>query len=211
MGEVSVDNKRQKLREYFHERGDRHPKDVKTYSELEQNSIRDPLTGLYNRRYLTNNLPKIIEGTYRTGTKLAVVMIDIDYFKKINDQHGHLAGDSTLKKFADILRDYFPERQGDNTSVVRYGGEEYVLITQYSDPISFRQRLERVRAFLHTRDANAKYHDSNQKKFIEYTASFGLAFLNQGEKEGADQILKRADDALYQSKQTGRDKITVAK
>lgn len=153
----------------------------------------DPLTGLVNRRSLENKAELLLTGP----RKVVVVMADLDHFKRLNDTHGHAAGDRALQGFAQVLKASL--RPGD--VVARYGGEEFsVLLPDCSGDEAVRS-LDRVRAALAAHCA--------QVGGPVFTVSFGIS---EFPRHGADleSLLKVADAALYQAKQSGRDRVVVA-
>ena len=163
-------------------------------SELERLAMSDMLTGLPNRRALMTLLEEKVATAQTLRTPLAVLLCDIDHFKKINDGYGHLAGDAVLTEFGKRLKSVIelPEAAG------RYGGEEFCVIL--SSP---RKRvLERV-AIIRSAIADSPYHVGGLPRAV--TSSGGLAFLRLG--ENALSLLARADAALYRAKEKGRNRI----
>ncbi|GAB3361930.1 MULTISPECIES: sensor domain-containing diguanylate cyclase [Giesbergeria] len=166
---------------------------------LQELATRDPLTGLYNRRYLDATFLRELARSRREEQPLAVVMLDLDHFKQVNDQYGHAAGDEVLKALAQLLR------QGARESdlIARYGGEEFVAIMPN---MSAQQAWERVQSWRTQLEAMpivfANLH-------IRVTLSAGIAiFPDHG--QSPSQLLTRADEMLYQSKLAGRNQITLA-
>ena len=160
-------------------------------------ALTDGLTGLKNHRAFQERLAEEVERAERYNLRLALLMADVDHFKQYNDQYGHPAGDQALKAFAKVLTDV--SRSSD--LVVRYGGEEFALILPNTGGEEAACLAERVRASL---------------KATEYgrqgvTASFGCAELAPPKKDSKDRLMRDADQALYQSKNAGRDRVTVAK
>lgn len=159
---------------------------------------RDPLTGLYNRRHLDDALPRELVLAKCEEKQLAIIMLDIDHFKKVNDQHGHAAGDEVLKALAEVLKK--GAREGD--LICRYGGEEFMAImpnmsaTQALDRVeTWRKQLENMMVI---------YGDCK----ISVTLSAGVAiFPDHG--EDANLLIARADDMLYKSKREGRNQVNV--
>ncbi len=167
---------------------------------LRVQSIRDPLTGLFNRRYLEVSMERELLRAARRDQPLAVLMLDLDHFKRFNDSHGHDAGDALLAQFAEVLR-----RNTRNEDIVsRYGGEEFTVILLEADEETARQRAEVIRT------ATSQMSVSHRGKQLEHvTVSIGCAvFPRDGEK--ADELLRRADVALYASKRNGRNRVTSA-
>lgn len=154
---------------------------------------RDYLTGLFNRRYFFHNGSRIHADAKAQGRPLVVAMLDIDYFKKINDIHGHDAGDAALKHMAMLLREYFPKHL-----VARLGGEEFVLLFENSEADKAAQQLEQFRVAL--KASSVTFAD----KTIAFTVSIGVACEPE---DTIDDMLKIADVNLYHAKENGRDRI----
>lgn len=163
-------------------------------SELERLAMSDALTGLPNRRALMIMLEEAVAIALSSQVSLAVLLCDIDHFKKINDGHGHLAGDAVLTAFGKRLNSVIepPEAAG------RYGGEEFCIVL----PLPRKKVLERV-AIIRSAIANSPYRVGGVNRAV--TSSGGLAFLRAG--ESALSLLARADAALYRAKEKGRDRI----
>jgi diguanylate cyclase (GGDEF)-like protein/PAS domain S-box-containing protein len=166
---------------------------------LMERAVRDSLTGLYNRRYLDETLPRELARVRREGHPLAVVMMDIDHFKRINDSHGHAAGDQVIRAMARALSS--GTREGD--VVCRHGGEEFVVVMPSMDLDAAMAKAEKWRlaaAGLCVRHGAAEIH---------FTISAGVAiFPAQG--NDAATLLHCADLAMYQSKSVGRNRVTRA-
>lgn len=167
-------------------------------STIKEQVVRDPLTGMYNRRYLNETLPREIARAQRDQTPLSIVMFDLDFFKNVNDMHGHAAGDVVLQKIATLLMNSL--RQNDFIS--RHGGEEFVIVMP---GMPIRQAQERMEACRKEIEKTVILH--NDKK-INITISGGISHI-VNYTETQDELLKLADDALYYSKMNGRNKITV--
>lgn len=170
----------------------------KLQAALREQAIRDPLTGLYNRRYLYETLGQQLARAQREGTPLSILMVDFDHFKQLNDQHGHAAGDAILQDLAGVLLS--STRKSD--TVCRYGGEE-ILIAMPNTSLKYaRQRarnlLEQIAA------VKTPFHGN----WLSITASMGLAAYPQ-HGETIDEVIRAADHAMYHSKEKGRNKITV--
>ena len=164
--------------------------------QLEVQAENDPLTGLFNRRYMDAALQREIQRASRTGSPVSVLVIDVDHFKQFNDTYGHDKGDEVLRGLADFLKKNI--RGGD--IACRYGGEEFVVIFPNSNAENAANKAERLRKDL-TNDA-ALHQDSGT-----ITISIGVAaFPEHG--QAPDQIFKAADSALYQSKHAGRNRVT---
>jgi len=160
-------------------------------------SLTDGLTGVDNRRSLEERLHEMFEHSLRLHEPIAVLMCDIDHFKKVNDTYGHAAGDEVLKQFARILKS--EAREIDR--VGRYGGEEFLLLlpgTVLDAAVTFAERL-RISV-----DANTfSFEGGTLKK----TVSFGVAAFPHPRVAGLEALLKAADDALYVAKELGRNRV----
>jgi len=168
--------------------------------DLQEQAITDPLTGLLNRRYLREYLPRELTRARRNGAALAVIMIDIDYFKRINDTFGHEAGDLVLRELGALLRSHI--RASD--LACRFGGEEFALVLPDASLEGAMQKAEAVRASV--RGLDLKYRDQPLGRI---TASLGVA-LFPGHAEDADSLMRVADEALYHAKGGGRDRVVVS-
>lgn len=164
----------------------------------------DPLTGLLNRGALSLHLEKLQawrreEQSSGSLTPCAVLMMDIDHFKKINDTHGHSVGDLVLGEFAQILVSQTREED----CVARYGGEEFVILLVNTDIRRAREVAERIR-----RAVEAHHFPDHEHQRVPVTTSIGVAGLK--EDETPEQALERADAALYRAKEAGRNRIMTA-
>lgn len=168
--------------------------------QLQQQAIRDGLTGLYNRRYLDATLAREIQRATRHQQPLAVIMLDIDHFKRVNDTYGHDAGDALLREMGTFLQ---ARTRGEDIAC-RYGGEEFMLVLPGAALEDTRQRAELLRAELQMLIVQ------HQGQALErVTVSLGVAvFPNHG--MSTDALIRAADQALYQAKRTGRDRVVVA-
>lgn len=169
------------------------------YGIIQKQAIKDPLTGLYNRRYFTEKTQNEIKRIYRSQETLALVMFDIDHFKKINDMYGHQAGDYCLIEVAELLKNSL-RRPADFCA--RYGGEEFVMVLPEVD-------LEGVARFIEDlRISIEKHIFKPEEQDLHLTISAGICFYDPalGLKE-IDPIIKAADSALYQAKEAGRNRI----
>ncbi len=177
-------------------------KNQKQVEELESLSIRDPLTGLYNRRHLDNILEHEMARALRNGTVVAYAMIDVDYFKAYNDLYGHQGGDLVLKTLADTMQSHF-RRVGD--FVFRYGGEEFaVLVTDTVDSSIF-DRFDALRVLID--GALIPHHGSAISDNL--TISIGVCFTEGCQAFDHEEVVKRADMALYKAKEQGRNRVEI--
>ena len=161
-------------------------------------AITDALTGLFNRRYMESHLGTLIEQASARGKPLAVLVIDIDYFKAINDNHGHDAGDDVLRDFALRLKRSI---RGIDLAC-RYGGEEFVIVMPETDMTVAAMVAERLRR----RIAAEPFPIQKGSRTIPVTISIGIAAL-RGNDDTAAGLLKRADQALYRAKRDGRNRV----
>ena len=160
----------------------------------------DPLTGLNNRRFLENHLGKLIENACARGSPLAMMIIDIDHFKRVNDTFGHDAGDEVLKAFSQRLRGVI--RAGD--LLCRLGGEEFVMVMPGADAANAAGIAERARLAIEQAD----FAVGSSNRLISITASIGVA--ERGDAQDWRGLYHRADQALYRAKMEGRNRVNAA-
>jgi two-component system, cell cycle response regulator len=166
------------------------------HEEIYRMSIIDGLTGAYNKRYLLESLEKEILRARRHERPLSLLMFDIDHFKKINDVHGHLAGDYVLKELARLVH----ARIRRDEIFARWGGEEFSVVLPETSLDGCRQLAEGIR----TRAASNEFVFQNEK--IGLSVSIGVAELTEAEKTSVD-FIKVADDRLYEAKRSGRNRV----
>jgi diguanylate cyclase (GGDEF)-like protein/PAS domain S-box-containing protein len=173
---------------------------IRLREALRAQSTKDPLTGLYNRRYLQEMLEREVRRAIRAEQALGILILDLDHFKTFNDTYGHEAGDTVLREAASFLgRSVRAE-----DFVCRYGGEEFVVVLPTADLHAAEARAERIRAKL--RELVVVH---NGRSVGSITASIGVAALpNHGTSE--KDLLQAADAALYRAKREGRDRVAVA-
>jgi diguanylate cyclase (GGDEF)-like protein len=164
--------------------------------ELKAAANTDFFTGLYNRRFFFEAGHIVFARARRAGTPIAVAMIDIDFFKKINDAFGHDTGDAVLKHLAAIMR----ARARRTDIVARVGGEEFCILFEDADPLRLPEVLESLRAAV--ADADIDFEGRRPKM----TVSIG-AWTRSG--DSLDDMIRRADDMLYRAKQTGRNRVVI--
>ncbi|MDO6443334.1 diguanylate cyclase [Marinobacter sp. 2_MG-2023] len=163
-------------------------------------SYEDALTGLKNRRYFDQLIAHETAVALRNNSPLSLLLLDIDHFKRFNDNHGHEAGDAALQVFASILKSRF---RGSDI-VCRYGGEEFVVVLPASDIIGARERAEELRAA--ARNETVMFEGNN---LGHLTISVGVANWPASTSQ-PEQLLKLADDMLYRAKTSGRDNVEVS-
>ncbi|EKF73511.1 sensor histidine kinase [Alcanivorax hongdengensis A-11-3] len=168
-------------------------------AQMHARAVTDALTGLSNRRALFEQLEYEMARARRTGNALSVCLLDLDYFKKINDSHGHAAGDAVLCAVADLLR----ENLRDTDRIGRIGGEEFLLVLPDTDRAGARSVIERCQqSFRAHRVAVAGLSAP-----LRFSASFGIACLEPDDELEETVLVARADEALYLAKHQGRDCI----
>jgi two-component system cell cycle response regulator len=162
-------------------------------------AITDALTSLNNRRYMETHLTSLVEQAAARAKPLTVLVLDIDFFKSVNDTYGHDAGDDVLREFALRLKKSI---RGIDLAC-RYGGEEFVVVMPDTDMTVAGMVAERLRR----RIASEPFKINSGERAVEVTISIGLAAL--GEADNAATILKRADQALYKAKRDGRNRVVA--
>ncbi len=163
-------------------------------------AVTDPLTGLYNRRYMETHLGHLVEHSIHRGKPLAVLAIDVDYFKAVNDTQGHDVGDKVLQELALRIRDNV--RNID--MACRVGGEEFIIILPGTDVDVAQKIAERIR-----RSISARPFTGGASGNLNITVSVGISTL-MGIDDKLEEFLKRADQALYQAKRDGRNRVMLA-
>ncbi len=172
---------------------------VRLRENLRHQSIRDSLTGLYNRRYFEEALFKQIHQAQRSEFTFSILMLDIDHFKKINDGYGHEVGDLALREVGKLLESSI--RQGDLAA--RYGGEEFIILLHNADSEKALKRADKIR--LDISKLQIKY---GAEHVIPLTISIGIASYPK-DNEDKDKLVELADNALYAAKHSGRNKVVL--
>jgi diguanylate cyclase (GGDEF)-like protein len=163
--------------------------------------VRDPLTGIYNRRYIDETLELELARALRSKIPISVIMLDIDHFKKFNDTFGHEAGDLVLKGVAEVLATSM--RRGDVAG--RFGGEEFLLIMPGADLDRAMSRANTMRETI-----GALELSQGGQKLGRVTASFGVAIVPE-DGETAEVVVQSADKAMYAAKAAGRNRVLASR
>jgi len=192
--ELIVRTRTQVLRKQYQDRL-RH-----NYHRSMELAVTDGLTGLYNRRYMTNHLATLQQSPNPESKPVSLLIMDIDFFKNVNDSHGHDVGDAVLKQFSARMS---KSVRGIDLAC-RYGGEEFVVLMPDTDLAVATGVAERLRREV----ADFPFKVSSADVSLNISCSIGVAM--SGHEENGDSLLKRADDALYQAKRDGRDRVVTA-
>ena len=169
--------------------------------EMYERAVRDNLTGLYNRGYFLNQIGPLRDLSAMRELGLAVILVDIDHFKQVNDAHGHDAGDLVLAQVAAALR----EATRTEDLVSRYGGEEFVLALPCGSQDQAMERAEHIRLILADRTMRAFGVE------IRVTASLGVSFTPAERIQDVAIMISAADEALYDAKRTGRNRVSLSR
>jgi diguanylate cyclase (GGDEF)-like protein len=173
---------------------------LKLREALREQSIRDPITGLYNRRYMEEALQQQVSRMTRRRHLLGIIMIDIDHFKRFNDTYGHRAGDALLHELGLFLQSNV---RGEDIAC-RYGGEEFLLIM----PDISLEVVEKRAEYLRQGAKQLRVQEAGQLS-EPITLSLGIAIYSQ-HSHGIEEVLCAADQALYRAKHEGRDRVVIA-
>ncbi|HJW81101.1 MAG TPA: diguanylate cyclase [Acidiferrobacterales bacterium] len=172
---------------------------ARLHARTEEMAVTDVLTGLHNRRWLDGRLQEEVQRSQRFGKSLSVLMLDIDHFKRINDQYGHPAGDAVLKRLVEVVADQLREVD----IAARYGGEEFVVMFPETEDTAAKHGAERIRQAV----ASASFALPGGHE-IGVTLSIGVACYPSS-AAGAEELIARADQALYLAKQVGRNRVVL--
>jgi diguanylate cyclase (GGDEF)-like protein len=177
---------------------------------LQERVFIDELTGLFNHRYFREQIRFEYARARRYGRTLSLIFVDLDHFKRVNDTHGHVVGDSVLRQVADLVQAQLrasdiPVRVGREPVPVRYGGEELVVILPETDLANALTIAERIRTAAEISPHPAPGAESS----IKVTLSAGVACMGADDAEAWD-LVRRADEALYRAKAAGRNRVEVA-
>jgi diguanylate cyclase (GGDEF)-like protein len=168
---------------------------------LQELSVRDQLTGLFNHREFYRLLGEELARSLRYGHRLSLLMLDIDYFKRVNDSYGHLAGDQVLRRLPELIR----RQLRVNDLPCRYGGEEFGVILPETGAEQALEVAERIRNGI--AGIPIELPDGGS---LRVTVSLGVATFSDGGGQSAESLVSAADLALYQAKRSGRNRVCVA-
>jgi diguanylate cyclase (GGDEF)-like protein len=171
-------------------------KNLEQIRAIKKAAYTDQLTGLYNRLFFFQKAPRLFEVAAASGSDLAVAMLDIDFFKKINDTYGHAAGDAALRQAASLLSSHL----ADSMLLARMGGEEFCIVAAGIDGAAASCAFEAMRAAV---EASAIHFEGSE---IRFTLSVGVALKKDG---SLDAMINRADGLLYRAKESGRNRVVV--
>ena len=167
------------------------------FERVQNLAIRDSLTGLFNHRHIVELLAREVERAGRYPGGVSALMLDVDHFKQVNDEHGHLAGDAVLKDVARLLKDTL--RTVD--SVGRYGGEEFLVLLPHTPPEEAQRTAERIRQRIEQHAFRAG------SRTLRATVSVGVASWGMGDVRSPESLIREADQALYRAKEAGRNRV----
>ncbi|WP_320006729.1 GGDEF domain-containing protein [Maridesulfovibrio sp.] len=170
------------------------------FDKIKTRANRDGLTRVYNRCSFDERLVEEFKRHQRLNTELALLMIDLDHFKSVNDTYGHMAGDMVLEKVARLFENTF--RSTD--FIARYGGEEFAILLPHTNEAQARMLAERIREKISA--SNMTYQDAS----FNITASIGVSSVCPGSLEKGTEIVRKADEALYEAKAQGRNRVVVS-
>lgn len=172
--------------------------------ELQDQTVHDPLSGLYNRRFLDPEFRRLAGYHARRGSPMALGFIDIDYFKRYNDGYGHIAGDRVIAKIGEHLKNHFSRVED---LCARYGGEEFVVITGEDDSAeSVYRHFDRFRNMVE--ELKIEHKGSECSDYL--TVSIGVYFGVPEENGNPEELLRLADETMYRAKQSGRNRTEIA-
>ena len=173
------------------------------YAEVLKHASLDALTGLNNRRQMEVRLKQEVSNSKRNNSSLCCMMLDVDYFKKVNDTYGHAAGDCVLKSVSEIIKNEIREYD----VACRYGGEEFYIILPQTNIKEASLVAHRLRKVIEERKINIKDANIEGVKFLKITVSIGVCQYN--DKMSVEEFSQCADKALYEAKESGRNRVIV--
>ena len=174
------------------------------YGEILKHATLDALTGFYNRRQLEERIKQEVSNAKRQNAPLCGIMTDVDFFKSVNDTYGHAVGDLVLKTIAKVIRGQLREYD----IAGRYGGEEFSILLPFTKIEEAQMVAERLRQAIEAKLIDiSKVNPGSDKKEIQVTLSLGVYEINKDDND--EDLMNKADKALYQAKNTGRNKVVV--
>jgi diguanylate cyclase (GGDEF)-like protein len=174
-------------------------RNAQIYRKMEETSITDDLTKLYNSRYCNQALDDLIKQRLSTRAKISLIFFDVDFFKLVDDNYGHIVGSETLRLIGERARSVIRERD----IAVRYGGDEYIIILPDTDKPTAAIIAERIRKTI-----EEKPFPAQEGKYFNVTVTLGVATFPE-DALSRDELIGKADKAMYQGKMTGRNKVVV--
>src|SRR3989338_6130039 len=169
---------------------------IRLYQQIEKLAITDSLTEMHTRRHIMERFEEELKRASMRNIQLSFLMIDVDHFKRINDEHGHLTGDQILREIAHLIRENVREID----IIARFGGEEFCVILPDTDSPGARYVAQRIREAVENKQITA--YDT----VVKTTVSIGMAtFAKDGTT--TSELVDKADKALYQAKQNGRNRV----
>jgi len=178
--------------------------DLLHISKLEAENVTDPLSQVYNRRYLERRLEEEVVRSKRYALDLSVLLLDIDHFKRVNDTYGHQTGDAVLSTLGGLIKTGLREPD----VVARYGGEEFLVICVSTAVAEAASVGERLRHLVESHQVEIA-EDSGRRKSVQISVSIGAAGLS-GSLDSKDKLIQAADKALYRAKREGRNRVVTA-
>lgn len=179
--------------------------DLLRIGRLETENITDPLTQVHNRRYLDRRLEEEFARAKRYALGFSILILDIDHFKRVNDIHGHQAGDAALAALGGLIRTALREPD----IVARYGGEEFLIICSNTAIDEAALVAERLRQLVESHQIEIPGDPAGERKAIQVSISIGAAGLSD-RLDTKEKLIQAADKALYRAKQEGRNRVVVA-
>ena len=174
-------------------------------AQLYELAMVDGLTGLFVRRYFDARIEDEVERSKRYGSPFSVVMMDIDDFKRLNDTYGHVVGDRVLRTISSVVK---AQVRGVDTAA-RYGGEEIALILPRTEMVAAYNLAERIRAAIAEQRVTTDADADETSKSLGVTASFGIAAFPECKAQSGEDLVRRADRALYRAKRTGKNRVEL--
>ena len=177
--------------------------DVMRITALEHETLTDPLTGVYNRRFMEQRLREEVSKARRYHFKLAVLLLDLDHFKQVNDELGHQAGDQVLIEIGNLVN----RELRDSDILARYGGEEFLVIAPNTAPSASKSLAERLRKRI---ESQAFLSDFNKARKLEMQITVSIGVANFGDSSNDEEsLIQVADQNLYRAKHGGRNQVVA--